>query len=254
MVALLGNSSHRKRRIAKSSLHIMTRLSPWSLTRIFNRPKRTIYQSDEGYTITVEDHKRFFTQLEHIELARFLDQELLHDEYDIRSLSSIIIDDLGKNGEDGKWSILIQKSTKRFIGSILLNRGYLTTLDDLKETLAHEYGHHWSVINCILNHWPDFASSKEARKRRLPDFYYGLRGLDNTKYYPDYRGGWHLCDKEVIAEDYRVLFAPEPYNQEHAVIEKIKQEELPDYMIQAPSVTTKEFIANLHVPINRSQS
>ncbi len=34
-------------------------------------------------------------------------------------------------------------------------------------------------------------------------------------WFPDYSGGWHRCDKELAAEDYRVLCAPPPFDSGH---------------------------------------
>ncbi|MCC5611152.1 hypothetical protein LC612_31455 [Nostoc sp. CHAB 5834] len=177
-----------------------------------------------------------------------MDQQLLVDEYDIKLLSSIEIHDENFNHrEEGKWLCFIDKASGDLGGKIRLNYQYLKTLDDLKETLAHEYGHHWSIINCIRHHWPNFMATEKVTERMLPEAYFKVRELDSQQYYPDYEGGWHLCDKEIIAEDYRVLFAPSPYNENHAIIEKIRKQKLGHNIIELPSESVKNYISCLNI-------
>jgi hypothetical protein len=86
--------------------------------------------------------------------------------------------------------------------TIVLNVAYLRNLRSLKRVFSHEYGHHWTLsyyaVSQNVNIWDE----------RLPAEYYNRRGINENQYKPDYTNGWHFCDKEVIAEDYRVLFTP----------------------------------------------
>jgi len=87
-------------------------------------------------------------------------------------------------------------------GTIVLNIYYLRTFEQLKKAFAHEYGHHWT-----LTYW---AVGKEVHvwNTKLPTEYYSARGLAPNQYTYNYDHGWGFCDKEVQAEDYRVLFSP----------------------------------------------
>ena len=111
---------------------------------------------------------------------------------------------------------------------IVLNHFYLKTIHQLKRTLAHEYGHHWTLSHLAIREGIDM-------KQRLPERYYRLRQLDPRKYAHDASVHWSRRDKEVIAEDYRGLFASAPHAQDHRM-----SAELP-----FPNLQVKEYIRNL---------
>lgn len=73
-------------------------------------------------------------------------------------------------------------------------------LDYMKVTLAHEYGHHyslyykWSRLNLPIG-------------TRFPDEYYSVRSLPKDTTAPDYSKGWANCDAEIVAEDYSYIFS-----------------------------------------------
>lgn len=217
-----------------------------SLIRLFSS---TTYQSKRGYSITIEDPKRLFPRHVHSEIARFLDEELLHEEEDINCLLCIKIDRYN-SGDYGTWYGVIDLDSGQLAGMITLNYTLLKTVSALKETLAHEYGHHWTITHCIRNHWPSVSDNIiETARHKLPPAYYAIRGLDNRRYYPDYSRGWIFCDREIIAEDYRVLFSPPPYNQHHAVIEQMIEMDVDD-IIESPQESIRTYIKNLKLPIN----
>jgi hypothetical protein len=248
MVTLLNQSGYRNRR-SRVALSMLRTLPRALIVQFFRRPRETKYRVDDYIEILVEDCKQFFTEDEHYELARFLVEDLLSSKYDIQCLVSITIDNYSHNGYDGTWTFLAKKKQGIYLAAITLNLFYLKTLNDLKETLAHEYGHHWTIVHCIKKHWTDFAQNEKVSSQRLPNLYYKMRGLDLARFHPHARFGWHLCDKEVIAEDYRVLFAPSPHNQDHGVIEEMMaDEDLLDYLIQHPSDEVKSFILSLGSP------
>lgn len=82
---------------------------------------------------------------------------------------------------------------------IVLNATYLLTVEQMERTLAHEYGHHWTLCYLINRELLNNIN------RRLPMLYYRLRGLDPHAICKDYNQGWDKCDKEILAEDYRCL-------------------------------------------------
>ncbi|MEC4817860.1 MAG: hypothetical protein SAK29_32005 [Scytonema sp. PMC 1069.18] len=212
----------------------------------------TYRNGDDSFQI--EDYTQKFTQSDLEQLGDFVCNELLSTPVDVSWLGVIRIQDKGGNGVLGSWSAEFYKNKQNpsqidsISTLIILNYAYhdisgtLTSLDQLKETLAHEYGHHWTLLYCILNHGLLIECMDDVFTHRLPDAYYRIRDLNYQEYYPSYSpGGWHRCDKEIVAEDYRVLFAPYPYNQEHKIVTHPKINTL-----AFPNEETKEYIATLH--------
>ena len=87
-------------------------------------------------------------------------------------------------------------------------------IEDCKKTLAHEYGHHWTLSYLAVNHGIDYT------RHQIPWKYYWLRKLNPLHHAHNYSKGWENCDQEIVAEDYRVLFAPPPHNQEHEIVRR----------------------------------
>jgi hypothetical protein len=120
---------------------------------------------------------------------------------------------------------------------IALNLFYVRTLEGLKQTFCHEYGHHWTLSYFAKNN-----NIKNLNEVRLPNEYYIKRGLDHGSYNPGYNSdddSWFFNDKEVIAEDYRVLFSP--CNDEHKMDNEKNK-------LEMPSVNVADFIWNLAKP------
>jgi len=211
----------------------------------------------------VDDLTGQLTENEKQELETFVHKDLLSTELDIDWLDIIKIQENGLNNSGGSWrGGLIYDQDNEIIGFgavIILNYSYVKIfknnpkkrLDKLKEVLAHEYGHHWTLsyllVKKIIGNFAD---------ERLPQKYYKLRGLNKRKYtsYPASPSfdSWCLCDKEVIAEDYRILFASTPYNQNHKMVLHSKlaapNEDIKNYIKNLPSIqeiTEKGFIAKL---------
>lgn len=207
---------------------------------------QTVYESGE-IKIVVQDDVGEYSQKDHIKLCEFVHHELLSDTEDLSSLTYIIIEDRDYDGRSGSWTgrwVSQENSLSYFKAEIVLNYSYNLTLKDAKRTLAHEYGHHWTIFYCLKNHWNDHLASNQKKSfPRLPNSYYSLRGLSHNIYCHDYSKGWHFCDKEVMAEDYRTLFAPAPYNENHGIIEKLRGSELP--MIPLPDINIKTYIKEL---------
>ncbi|MBS3030154.1 MAG: hypothetical protein HCA25_24740 [Dolichospermum sp. DET50] len=169
----------------------------------------------EGLILRIVNHSEILSKSDLIELGNFITQELdLFSIEEFSLLESIIIDTKKDLNVEGFWRAKFSKNknnpkeTTGVYAWIFLNAAYLTTLKDFKTTLAHEYGHHWTILYFIKNHGFQL-------EQRLSDQYYQLRGLNNKDYAPDYTKGWLRCDREIIAEDYRVISAYSPHNQEH---------------------------------------
>jgi hypothetical protein len=188
--------------------------------------------------ISVDDQTGEFSKQDHAELITLVEKELLSNDWDRNLLAAIIIRDDGPNREYGFYAVQFQcdglGNITLGVAAIVLNQYYLKSLAQLKRTLAHEYGHHWTISYLAVN-------QGITREQRLPYEYYTLRNMNKIQYAHDYRMGWDKCDREVIAEDYRVLFAPSPYDEDHRIVRYNPSLSFPDNRV-------KEYIFNLQNP------
>lgn len=193
----------------------------------------------------INDETGFLSQQEKIDLEDFVRNHLLSTSKDLRWLDSIKVREVPYSDYFGLWRLKLRLvdsgNPSEIVGvaaEIELNYWYVKFLDpqkrlvNLKKTLAHEYGHHWTLAHLIVN-----QHIADPLTERLPATYYQLRGLNSQDHACDISKGWLNCDKEIIAEDYRYLFAPSPHDQEHQM-EHLLQ--LPDH----PGVKT--YIQNLN--------
>ncbi|MEA5605460.1 hypothetical protein [Nostoc sp. UHCC 0252] len=172
----------------------------------------------------IVDHTGKFSEAQLDELRCFVTNDLLCTATESLWLDVIRIRNDERADYFGYWSAEYSRDTQKdvqqpvkvseIVAVIVLNYFYLKTLEKLKETLAHEYGHHWTLSYFLVNKGFDWSN------QRIPKDYYQLRGLNSRDFSHDYSKGWHQCDREIIAEDYRILFAPEPYNKNHKVVEQ----------------------------------
>ena len=192
----------------------------------------------------VIDHTGNFSQPELEELANFVFNDLLSTNVDTEWLDVIRIREDARSGYRGYWKFKLhfndQNQIDGIVAVVVLNYYYVKTLpppsrlDFLKEVLAHEYGHHWTLSYLLLKqHIIDLWNE------RMPIQYYQVRGLNHLDHVCDYSQGWHRCDKEIIAEDYRVLFSPAPYNGNHRMVGNI--------VIALPSQQVRNYIENLNI-------
>ena len=138
----------------------------------------------------------------------------------------------GSTGYRGYWSVKYQQvgaDIKNVQAVIILNATYLLTIEQLERTLAHEYGHHWTLGYLLDRLEKPFAD-------RAPMLYYRIRGMDPEDFAPDYSKGWIHCDKEVLAEDYKYRFSP--YAGEHRM----------ENLVGNPSTEVKDYIWSLGKP------
>ncbi|MEH1824795.1 MAG: hypothetical protein V7L22_05425 [Nostoc sp.] len=197
----------------------------------------------------IDDRTSIFSQAELQNLEAFVRNDLLSTEVDIEWLGVIIIREDVRSGYGGYWKYKLSfddhnpNQINGIVAVVVLNYYYVKTLapvqrlDALKKVLAHEYGHHWTlsyllVTQRIINIWNE----------RMPIEYYQLRDLNDQDHAFDYSQGWHKCDKEIIAEDYRVLFAPEPYNENHKIINHINNI---SGILALPNPEVKQYIENM---------
>ncbi|NET56870.1 MAG: hypothetical protein F6K47_12115 [Symploca sp. SIO2E6] len=185
--------------------------------------------------VRIEDETGKFSPADLDELRNFITNELLSTQEELEWLDVIRIRNL-EFGPFGYWTARFHFNPDNpdeidsIAAVIVLNYFYLKTLKQLKKTLAHEYGHHWTLTYLAVN-----QGIVDYMKQRIPVEYYQLRGLNEQDYAHDYSKGWCNCDKEVIAEDYRVLFAPSPHNQEHRMVNQL----------DPPSDEIREYIRKL---------
>lgn len=139
-------------------------------------------------------------------LESFIIDHCLCGTTEISRLKNVKIRDDGASGYSGYWSAqytMEGADIKNVIAVIVLNSYYLKTVEQLERTLAHEFGHHWT-----LSYYMARYEMKGWFNEPAPRLYYRIRGLDPTTFTKDYSNGWHYCDKEVLAEDYKHLFSP----------------------------------------------
>jgi hypothetical protein len=162
-------------------------------------------------------------------LSDFIERDLLSNSIDRAMLYKVAIVYRPYNGSDGSWQckkIESQDGTDIIRCVIFLNAFFTRQLETkdlqiekLKEVLAHEYGHHWTLSHLIRNH--NFNCTE-----RLPRTYYDRRGLQESMckaaYSDSSMESWYRCDKEIIAEDYKFLFAPDRYGKPHRIVEEAK--------------------------------
>lgn len=165
----------------------------------------------------IEDFSNQYTLEELESLSDFVEQELrLSSPIELAWLDVIEIRDLGLD-TNGDWYGRYDDDGQTFKARIRLNSLVLGTIEQLQRTLAHEYGHHWTLSYLAVHH------NLRIYKERLPRTYYKIGGLseEHCIYSPQQIRtfeDWMRCDKEIIAEDYRVLFSPHPHNQDHQMV------------------------------------
>jgi len=177
------------------------------------------FLTSKGRMLQIEDNTGKFTPAELKEIVNFIVNDLLSNNLDIDWLGVIRIREDARSGYEGYWKFKLHLDAENkidgIVAVIVLNYYYVKflepqqRLDALKTVLAHEYGHHWTLSYLTV------YQSLDVWNERMPSEYYQIRGLNNQDYAHNYSQGWNKCDKEIIAEDYRSLFSPAPYNENH---------------------------------------
>jgi hypothetical protein len=139
-------------------------------------------------------------------VSSFIIDHCLCTSEDIAKLKHVKIRDDGASGYSGYWSAqytMEGADIKDITAVIILNSHYLLTVEQMERTLAHEFGHHWT-----LSYFMDRYEMIGWFNEPAPRLYYRIRGLDPATFAKNYSKGWGKCDKEVLAEDYKHLYSP----------------------------------------------
>jgi hypothetical protein len=167
-------------------------------------------------------------------LKQFIIDDCLCTSDELAKLQHVQIRNDGASGYSGYWSAKYTRvgaDVRDVTAVIVLNAYYLKTVGQMERTLAHEFGHHWTLSYFMDRHemigWFD---------ERAPWLYYRIRGLDPKKFAQDYSKGWSYCDKEVLAEDYKYQFSP--YRGEHRM----------HHLVNNPTSEVKHYLSALGKP------
>ncbi len=157
-------------------------------------------------------------------LERFIASACLWTEFEYGRLHNVILVRDFDTDALGWWQVKLLYSASGRLESvwaeIVLNEAWHSDARfcapgvgvSLADTLAHEYGHHWCLMHLCEHAGLTEGDVPQDRLLKylfldpLPSSYYSLRGLDPTIYSGDAENAeWDKTDKEVLAEDYRVL-------------------------------------------------
>ena len=161
--------------------------------------------------INLVDQASVLSQADFNRLKTFIIDKCLCTSEELAKLERVIVRDDGNSGYSGYWSgkyTRIGANVKDVTAVIVINSYYLKTVEQMERTLAHEFGHHWT-----LSYFMERQEMIGWFEEKAPWLYYRIRGLDPNKYAKDYSKGWGNCDKEVLAEDFKSRMSP--YNGEH---------------------------------------
>lgn len=161
--------------------------------------------------VNLIDEAGVLTTSEFDRLKGFVINQCLCTTDELAKLKSVKVRDDGASGYGGYWAakyLRVGADIRNLEAVIVLNAYYLKTVEQMERTLAHEFGHHWTLGYFMGRHEMIGWFNEHA-----PWLYYRIRGLDPSEFAKDYSKGWEFCDKEVLAEDYKYQFSP--YTGEH---------------------------------------
>lgn len=156
--------------------------------------------------VNLVDKDNILSKAEYERLKSFVIDNCLCGSEDLIKLKQVTLQNDGDQGYTGYWSgqYTINGADIRDVSAVIvLNSFYLKTVEQMERTLAHEFGHHWT-----LSYLMDRYEMDGWFKEPAPRLYYRIRDLDPSKYARDYSKGWSYCDKEVLAEDFKHKFSP----------------------------------------------
>jgi hypothetical protein len=185
--------------------------------------------------VTLIDTAGVLSDEDYARLKTFIIDDCLCGTQDLKMLRHVELRDDGAAGYSGYWSAkytLDGADVKDVEAVIVLNTYYLKTIAQMERTLAHEFGHHWT-IGYLMDRWEMIGWFDEP----APRLYYRIRGLDPDDFAKDYSKGWTYCDKEVLAEDYKYKFSP--YGDGHRMA----------HIVSNPTAEVGDYIRTLGRPI-----
>lgn len=174
------------------------------------------------------------TAAEFDRLKNFIIDDCLCTSNDLAKLQHVKVRNDGPSGYAGYWSGQYTQDgadIRDVKAVIVLNSFYLKTIEQLEKTLAHEFGHHWTLCNYM-----DRFEMIGWFNEHAPRLYYRIRGLDPGEFTKDYSMGWSHCDKEVLAEDYKYQYSP--YRNMH----RMKN------LVNNPTTEVKQYLWKLGMP------
>jgi len=140
-------------------------------------------------------------------LKSFIIDHCLCTTEEIPWLKHVKVRDDGASGYSGYWTASWTEDgadIRDLVAVIILNSYYLKTVEQMEKTLAHEFGHHWTLGYFMVR-----REMRHFFKERAPWLYYRIRGIEPINNFAgDYSKDWYHCDKEILAEDYKHLFSP----------------------------------------------
>jgi hypothetical protein len=164
--------------------------------------------------IVLYDPQGHLTQAEQQRLSSYIPAECHYTREILSKLTRIFVFDWGATDWKGAWEAIYQVSLvdgeEIFnSGQILLNAQYFGVgpdrLREIEDTLCHEYAHHWTMcyhLDRVYN----------GLQHRYVMLFYHYRNMPlNTLncHLPSVTyAEWLRCDKEVVAEDFKVQFTP----------------------------------------------
>lgn len=181
----------------------------------------------------IVDRENILTPEEKQELRRFIKNECLSSNVVEEQLKRVILREDGSTGYSSYWTCRIKKYHSQITaieGVIVLNIFYLKTLEIMKEALAHNYGHHFTLCYLIAKAGYAWTDSNEFARCLEP--YYKIRNINPAEVRTS-DVDWDHNILELLAEDYVYFFTP--LANEH----KMK------HLFGYPSPLVKEFILEL---------
>lgn len=184
--------------------------------------------------VNLIDEAGVLSDAEYDRLKGFIIDQCLCTTDELAKLQAVRVRDDGPAGYSGYWTARYVRDgadVKDVTAVIVLNAHYLLTVEQMERTLAHEFGHHWT-----LGYYMDRHEMIGWFNERAPWLYYRIRGLDPDSFAKDYSMGWSRCDKEVLAEDYKYRFSP--YNDGHRM----------ESLVGNPTTEVRDYVQALGKP------
>ncbi len=177
----------------------------WVLKPSYATDVKGIQESEEKKWGEIIDEDNLLNSHEREELRTYIINDFMSSNIEQRTLKCIKLRSDGFVGYNSYYTFRFEKENTRvtnFEGVIILNNSYLITLGKMKNFLAHEYGHHFTM-GFIYSRTDQSIPIEEVIKP-----YYKIRGLSPEEYPMDGTKGYIYNIFEILAEDYVYFFTP----------------------------------------------